>query len=102
MCGKFTAQASYAEVVAFSQPLGTIENDREVTYRVVDKLPVIVLDIVESKRRVVPMRWGFPDWRRPKPIHARSETVDTTRAFAQAFADGQRGIVLMKTCGWLS
>jgi putative SOS response-associated peptidase YedK len=46
------------------------------------------------------MRWGFPDpkdWRRPKPIHARSETVDTTKAFAQAFTEGQRGIVLMKT-----
>lgn len=100
MCGKFTAMSSYAEVVAFSQPLSGKDDDREVTYRVVNELPVIVLDIVENKRRVVPMRWGFPDpkdWRRPKPIHARSETIDTTRAFAQAFADGQRGIVLMKT-----
>jgi len=100
MCGKFTAMFSYAEVVTFNQPLGSGEDDREVTYRVVGELPVIVLDIVDSKRRVVRMRWGFPDakdWRRPKPIHARSETVDTTKAFAQAFADGQRGIVLMKT-----
>jgi putative SOS response-associated peptidase YedK len=100
MCGKFTAMFSYAEVVAFNQPLGSTGDDREVTYRVVNELPVIVLDIVENKRRLVRMRWGFPDakdWRRPKPIHARSETVDTTKAFAQAFADGQRGIVLMKT-----
>jgi putative SOS response-associated peptidase YedK len=100
MCGKFTAMFSYAEVVAFNQPLGTTDNDREVTYRVVNELPVIVLNIVENKRQVVRMRWGFPDAkdrRRPKPIHARSETVDTTKAFAQAFADGQRGIVLMKT-----
>jgi putative SOS response-associated peptidase YedK len=110
MCGKFTAMFSWQQVVAFSQPLtadrfekksaSTGDNDREVTYRVVAELPVIVLDIVESKRRVVHMRWGFPDpkdWRRPKPIHARSETIDTTKAFAQAFADGQRGIVLMKT-----
>ena len=46
------------------------------------------------------MRWGFPhpkDWRRPQPIHARSETIDTTRAFAEAFATGQRGIVVFKT-----
>jgi len=101
MCGKFTAMSAWAEVVAFSQPLsGRGEDDREVTYRVVDNLPVIVLDIVAGTRRVVPMRWGFPDpqdWRRPRPIHARSESIDTTKAFAQAFRDGQRGIVLMKT-----
>jgi putative SOS response-associated peptidase YedK len=93
--------SAWAEVVAFSQPLsGRGEDDREVTYRVVDNLPVIVLDIVAGKRRVVPMRWGFPDpqdWRRPRPIHARSESIDTTKAFAQALRDGQRGIVLMKT-----
>jgi putative SOS response-associated peptidase YedK len=101
MCGKFTAMSAWAEVVAFSQPLsGRGEDDREVTYRVVDNLPVIVLDIVAGTRRVVPMRWGFPDprdWRRPRPIHARSESIDATKAFAQAFRDGQRGIVLMKT-----
>jgi putative SOS response-associated peptidase YedK len=63
-------------------------------------LPVIIFDKELRKRRVVPMRWGFPhpqDWLRPQPIHARSETIETTKAFAQAFADGQRGIVLMKT-----
>jgi len=101
MCGKFTAMSSWAEVVAFSQPLsGRDEKDRALTYRVVDNLPVIVLDIVAGKRQVVPMRWGFPDpqdWRRPRPIHARSETIDTAKAFAEAFRDGQRGIVLMKT-----
>jgi putative SOS response-associated peptidase YedK len=91
---------SYSEVVAFSQPLGSTDDDREMTYRVVNELPIIVLNIVDNKRQVIPMRWGFPDakdWRRPKPIHARSETIDTTKAFAQSFADGQRGIVLMKT-----
>lgn len=53
-----------------------------------------------GKRRVVPMRWGFPhpkDWRRPQPIHARSEAIDTTKAFAEAFATGQRGIVVFRT-----
>jgi len=101
MCGKFTAMASWADVVAFSQPLTTGEGeDKQVTYRVMSNLPVILYDIVENKRRVVPMRWGFPhpqDWRRPQPIHARSETIETTKAFAGAFLDGQRGIVLMKT-----
>jgi len=106
VCGKFTAMATWAQVVAFSRPLilpadaqGS-EADRSVTYRVMSSLPVILWDIVERKRRVVPMRWGFPhpaDWRRPQPIHARAETIETTKAFAHAFADGQRGIVLMKT-----
>jgi putative SOS response-associated peptidase YedK len=47
---------------------------------------------------VVPIRWGFPDpsdWRRPRPIHARAETVDTVPTFAGALQDGQRGIVLV-------
>jgi putative SOS response-associated peptidase YedK len=102
MCGKFTAMASWAEVVAFMQPLtgGEDSSDREVAYRVMSSLPVILFDHVAGARRVVPMRWGFPDprdWRRPQPIHARSETIEITRAFADAFALGQRGIVLMRT-----
>jgi putative SOS response-associated peptidase YedK len=63
-------------------------------------LPVIVWDGEARRRRVVAMRWGFPhakDWRRPQPIHARSESIDTTRAFAQVFAAGQRGIVVFRT-----
>ncbi len=46
------------------------------------------------------MRRGFPDpqdWRRPRPIHARAETIDSVPAFAQAFRDGQRGIVLVES-----
>lgn len=102
MCGKFTAVASWAQVVAFSQPLTAdrAEQDREVTIRVMANLPVIVFDREAGMRCVVPMRWGFPhpsDWRRPQPIHARSETIETTKTFAGAFLDGQRGIVLMKT-----
>ena len=102
MCGKFTAMASWRDVVAFSQPL-TVDRyagDETVTYGVARTLPVIVLDPETKQRRVVPMRWGFPDpkdWRRPKPIHARSEGIDTTKAFAQAFRDGQRGIVVFQT-----
>lgn len=102
MCGKFTAMASWREVVEFSQPLvaAGIAHDEEVTYGVARPLPVIVWDSETGRRRVVPMRWGFPhakDWRRPQPIHARSESIATTRAFADAFAAGQRGIVVFKT-----
>ena len=99
MCGKFTTKASWTEIVNFiwSTPVGDPE-DKTITRRVTDDLQVIVLE--GGERRVMPMRWGFPDvqdWRRPKPIHARSETIDTTKAFAQPFRDGQRGIVLMKS-----
>jgi len=68
-----------------------------LTYRVMADLPVIIWDGTE--RRVVPMRWGWPDknWKIPKHIHARGETVDTTKAFAPAFLNGQRGIVVMRT-----
>jgi putative SOS response-associated peptidase YedK len=102
MCGKFTAMASWREIVEFSQSVTTErrENDEEVTYGVARPLPVIIWDRETGKRRVVPMRWGFPhakDWRRPQPILARSETIDTTKAFARAFAAGQRGIVVFKT-----
>jgi putative SOS response-associated peptidase YedK len=106
MCGKFTAMASWAEVVVLPQsPANEGDEkkdgtDRAVAYRVMINLPIIVFDKTACRRCVVPMRWGFPhpqDWRRPQPIHARTETIDTTRAFAEAFRQGQRGIVLMRT-----
>lgn len=106
MCGKFTAMASWAEVVTFPEPQTSerCENnsgeDRQMAYRVMSNVPIILFDKRAGTRRVVPMRWGFPhpkDWRRPQPIHARSETIEATHAFAEAFALGQRGIVLMKT-----
>ena len=97
--------ASYAEVTAWEQAVtcdgeNKSGSDREVAYRVMSDVPIIVLDHAAGIRRVVPMRWGFPhpeNWRRPQPIHARSETLEATRAFADAFRDGQRGIVLMRT-----
>jgi putative SOS response-associated peptidase YedK len=111
MCGKFTALASWSEVVAFSQPLTESgggegpggdggSNDEIVTYRVGGLLPVIVWDRETRARRVVKMRWGFPnprDWRRPRPIHARSETIDGKEPFRTPFHAGQRGIVIFRT-----
>lgn len=109
MCGKFTALASWREVVAFSQPLteqggsdgpGEGSNDEIVTFRVGGPLPVVIWDAEASQRRVVPMRWGFPDprdWRRPRPIHARSETVEAKDPFRRPFHAGQRGIVVFRT-----
>jgi putative SOS response-associated peptidase YedK len=115
VCGKFTAQASWADLVAFSQPL-TVDGkgdqggdpadggadgdpDQIITYRVNSMVPVIVWDAEAGKRRVVRMRWGFPDprdWRRPRPIHARSETIDAKEPFRKPFHAGQRGIVVFR------
>jgi putative SOS response-associated peptidase YedK len=105
MCGKFTAKASWSETGAFSS-FDAAETsyrgaeDFEVTFRVMGLVPLLVWDPERRERRVIAARWGFPhpdDWRRPQPIHARAETIDTTRAFADAFHAGQRGIVLVKT-----
>jgi putative SOS response-associated peptidase YedK len=105
MCGKFTAMASYAEVNAFSQPLSAdrdykAEADRELTFRVMGNITLLVWDKESRQRRILLARWGFPargDWRRPDPIHARAETIELKPTFRDAFLDGQRGISLIKT-----
>jgi putative SOS response-associated peptidase YedK len=91
MCGKFTAMVSWAQIVE--------ETGEIATYRVNGLLSVIVWDREASARKVVPMRWGFPDprdWRRPRPIHGRAETLDTKEPFKTPFHAGQRGIVVGK------
>jgi putative SOS response-associated peptidase YedK len=105
MCGKFTAMASWSEVVDFAEAFSATaedggDNDRPVGFRVMSDLAVIVFDREAGRRRVIPMRWGYPrrgNWRAPDPIHARSETIDSKPTFAAAFQKGQRGIVLVKT-----
>lgn len=114
MCGKFTAMYSWREVHEMSAALlegrrkdgkgGSDEggggNDEIVTYRVGAPLPVIVWDAETGQRKVARMRWGFPDprdWRRPRPIHARAETVDAKEPFRRPFHRGQRGIVVFRT-----
>jgi putative SOS response-associated peptidase YedK len=97
--------ASWSEVVAFSQPLTADRglsgaNDEAVTLKVMGAVNVIVWDEEEKRRKVVPMRWGFPhpkNWRIPQPIHARSETMDELKTFKAPFLSGKRGIVLMRT-----
>src|ERR1700754_408232 len=102
MCGKFTAMASWSDVVdfseAFSATAGAGDNDQPVGFKVMSELHIIVWDRDAKRRRVVPMRWGFPrrgNWRAPDSIHARSETIESKPTFASAFANAQRGILLV-------
>ena len=98
MCGKIRAKRSWAATVDAADARMAASDDETVALRVMANLPVIVFD--GGERMVLPMRWGFPDpkdWRRPRPIHARAESIDTTPAFASAFRDGQRGIVLAES-----
>jgi putative SOS response-associated peptidase YedK len=102
MCGKFTAMASWAEVVRAARLIPSTPvpdaNDHIVTYRPYSQLPVIIWNSETKRREVIRMRWGLPDaknWETLKHIHARGETIDTKRAFAPLFLGGRRGIVLM-------
>ena len=98
MCGKIRAKRSWAATVDVAGARMAEADDETIALRVMANLPLIVFD--GGERMVLPMRWGFPDpkdWRRPRPIHARAETIDTTPAFASAFRDGQRGIVLAES-----
>ena len=54
MCGKFTAKASWTEIVDYiwSTPLDE-DDDRTLTYRVMNPLPVVVLDIVTGALFVI-------------------------------------------------
>ena len=74
-------------------------NDEVVAIRVKGLLPVIVWDAEVRERRVVKMQWGFRDprdWRRPRPIHARAETVEAKEPFRKSFHNGQCGSVVFR------
>jgi len=82
MCGKFTAKASWSEIVDFihsTPPHEADGNDRTLTYRVMGPVPLIVWDPVAGKRRAVPMRWGFASRQNASPV------VKYNRSFRQTY-----------------
>lgn len=101
MCGKFTQLASWEEVHAFSQPLVLKPGPAELVVSTPMRTARIMRLDAEGRRELVTMRWGFAGMddrnpSRPKHMHARSETVDRLRTFADAFAN-RRGILMVHT-----
>ncbi len=98
MCGRFTQQASWRELVAFSQPLTVDPNAETVFSTPMRDAFVIHLDD-DGKRATTGMRWGFAEKNarspgRPKHMHARAETIDALPTFADSFAK-RRGIIVV-------
>jgi putative SOS response-associated peptidase YedK len=100
MCGKFTQMMSWGRLVHLADLIGADEGARE-TITPMCFASIIRLD-ADGNRQVARMRWGLvPRWEKEpvkgaKFIHARAETLDTKRAFADAFAR-RRGILVVKT-----
>jgi len=100
MCGKFTQMATWAEVVAFSQPLTAIPQDQPVTVSTPMRIAKVMRVGEDGRRELAPMRWGFSKPENPsfKPdhMHARAETINSRPTFAESFAE-RRGLVLVET-----
>jgi putative SOS response-associated peptidase YedK len=109
MCGKFTAQMTWGEYVALAGvgsdggaggPDPMDASKQLGTFTPMSNVPVVYLGPVRQ-RRITPMRWGWHDpgaanpLRSFKHLHARSETIDTTHAWAESFQE-RRGVVFTK------
>jgi putative SOS response-associated peptidase YedK len=100
MCGKFTQHYTWDQVHAFSQPLVVEKPDELVVSTPMRPAYIMRLD-PSGQRAMAPMRWGFSGVNDKTPakqrhIHARGETIDTLRTFAQAFQEA-RGILMVAT-----
>jgi putative SOS response-associated peptidase YedK len=100
MCGKFTQHYTWDQVHAFSQPL-VVERPDELVVSTPMR-PAYIMHLNQGGHRIMaPMRWGFSGVNdktpsKPRHIHARGETIDTLRTFAQAFQEA-RGILMVAT-----
>lgn len=100
MCGKFTQMMSWGSLVYLADILGAGGSVSETVTPM--RFASVIRLAAEGKREVARIRWGFvPRWEKDpvkgtKFMHARAETLEKTRAFADAFRN-RRGIVLVKT-----
>lgn len=101
MCGKFTQQLRWRDVVRLSDLIGTAESESIETLTPMRFAQVIALD-GNGVRKSVPMRWGLvpsqaADAREAKPhIHARAETIDSKPTFRESFLQ-RRGVIVVST-----
>lgn len=95
MCGKVTQSFSAGELAALYGDLAAAE--LVVATMPMHTAQVIALD-AEGRRRLVPMRWGFPRSLRGRDlhVHARTETIDMLPTFADAFSQ-RRGVLQCAT-----
>ncbi len=100
MCGKFTQMMSWGALVHLADLVGASDGASE-TVTPMRFATIIRLD-AKGQRQTARMRWGFvPRWekdpiRGAKFIHARAETLDSKRAFADAFHN-RRGLLVVRT-----
>jgi len=100
MCGKFTQMMSWGSYVSLADLLGNASagEDRPEVVSPMREAFVVRLNAVGA-RETVRLRWGLVPWWAKDPgigtrfIHARAETIETTKAYADAFCD-RRGLVI--------
>jgi SOS response associated peptidase (SRAP) len=100
MCGRFTVEATWAELVAlYRLTMDAPPHNLRPRYNVCPTDPVDVVTVEEGQRELVTMRWGLVPWWWSKPLrelrmatfNARAETVETMRSSARAASFRSRG-----------
>jgi putative SOS response-associated peptidase YedK len=103
MCGKFTQMMSWGAYVSLAELLGSTsacgEDERAEVVSPMREAFVVRLNR-EGGRETARLRWGLVPWWAKDPgigtrfIHARAETIDTTKAYAEAF-QYRRGLIVV-------
>lgn len=100
MCGRFSQDATWAEVWAFTQPLEweVPEGELVPAYNIAPTQASWVLRARDGGNEAVELRWGMPAaWNKSLLINARLETAATLPTFRQSWRE--RRCVVPAT-GW--
>jgi putative SOS response-associated peptidase YedK len=93
MCGRFTQQASWAEVVEFMQPIALLPGETEIdpAYNIAPSQACWTLRPEAAGLQALRMRWGLlPAWAKDAKLgystfNARAESMAEKPAFRSAF-----------------